>query len=49
RNRRTIQDLERQANNQDRLIEQMNSDLNRRRTDLDDLRRRIRDLERRRP
>ena len=49
RNRRTIQTLERQANTQDRLIEQMNSDLNRRRTDHDDLRRRIRYLERRIP
>lgn len=49
RNRRTVQDLERQANARDRLIEQLRSDLNRRRTDLDELRRRIRDLERRRP
>lgn len=49
RTRRTVLDLERQANARDRLIEQLRSDLNRRRTDLDELRRRIRDLERRRP
>ena len=49
RNRRAMLDLERQANARDRQIEQLRSDLNRRRTDLDELRRRIRDLERRRP
>ncbi len=49
RTRRTVLDLERQANARDRQIEQLRSDLNRRRTDLDELRRRIRDLERRRP